>query len=338
MQFSLTKICSTSSMVMAIGITILPKITVIFAVLLGQNIRNWWSHQTPEQKRIFKERANSRCAEMWCTGAAGLGLFAGFLWGHTETDPATGRRQLFLFSESSMTELANHDVNIMLMDFREREMLLNATHPGYARVDGLMGKLLNANQNVNAIRNQRWTVVVVDKPIINAFAMPNGHVFVYTGLMEFANDDQLTIILGHELAHCTLRHSNQKRSVKFVAEVMHLALVFAVWTAWPIHRAVFAHIISAFIKQTCLILPHSRAKEHEADREGLMLAAKTCIDVTEGYNYRTKRDKSNVEKSNKLWFMSTHPTYKSRIQHLYSLIPEAKNLQKCAENAEKSPE
>lgn len=81
-------------------------------------------------------------------------------------------------------------------------------------------------------------------------------------------------------------------------------------------RAVFAHLISAFVKQTCLILTHSGVKEVEADLDGLMLAAEACVDVTQSYEHGTKMAENNVDKSNWLWFMSAHLTYESRDQHL----------------------
>lgn len=57
-------------------------------------------------------------------------------------------------------------------------------------------------------RDLRWTFNVVDQPDINAFAVPGGHIYVYRGLIEHtANMSELAGVLGHEIAHVTLRHS-----------------------------------------------------------------------------------------------------------------------------------
>ena len=62
--------------------------------------------------------------------------------------------------------------------------------------------------------NRDWHFYLVNDSTINAFAVPGGHIFVHRGLIDKAETySQLAGVLGHEVAHVTLRHSvDQMRS------------------------------------------------------------------------------------------------------------------------------
>lgn len=52
---------------------------------------------------------------------------------------------------------------------------------------------------------------VIDDPVPNAFAFPNGMIFVHTGLLDIMeNEAQLAVVLGHEIAHVTHEHGRQR--------------------------------------------------------------------------------------------------------------------------------
>lgn len=62
--------------------------------------------------------------------------------------------------------------------------------------------------------NRDWHFYLVDDSTVNAFAVPGGHIFVHRGLIEHAGSySELAGVIGHEIAHVTLRHSvDQMRS------------------------------------------------------------------------------------------------------------------------------
>lgn len=115
-----------------------------------------------------------------------------------------------------------------------------------------------------------------------------------------------------------------------MVNVLCLIPIAVTWVVFPFYKASFINVLFEVIKHLCLTLPYARALEFEADRDGSMLAAKACVDVTEGHKLwitMARIDKTLKGTSNDPWWMSTHPTHTSRAQHLYSLIPEAKQLQ-----------
>jgi Zn-dependent protease with chaperone function len=79
--------------------------------------------------------------------------------------------------------------------------------PEVDRVERLVERLVPPYVDRNTFR-----VYVVENEEWNAMAAPNGCIFVFTGLLENTDDDELAVILGHELAHVTHEHS--RRGVK----------------------------------------------------------------------------------------------------------------------------
>ena len=53
-------------------------------------------------------------------------------------------------------------------------------------------------------------VYVIENDEWNAFAMGNYSIYVFTGLMDDLDDDELAIVLGHELAHATHEHTRRR--------------------------------------------------------------------------------------------------------------------------------
>ena len=63
-----------------------------------------------------------------------------------------------------------------------------------------------------AYRNKKWTFTTLDSPVVNAFALPGGYVYVTRGLLALANDEaELAGVIGHEIAHVTQKHSATRR-------------------------------------------------------------------------------------------------------------------------------
>lgn len=60
------------------------------------------------------------------------------------------------------------------------------------------------------LADREWTFTVVEDPTVNAFAVPGGHVFVHTGLLQAVqNEAELAGVLAHEVAHIEARHSTE---------------------------------------------------------------------------------------------------------------------------------
>lgn len=125
-------------------------------------------------------------------------------------NPATGERNLMLLSESQ--EAA--------MGAQEHPKLVKAFGGTYddpaitAYVNEIGQKLVS----VSEYADRKFTFTVVDSPIVNAFALPGGYVYVTRGLLALAQDEaELAGVLAHEIGHVTARHSAQRVSQSVLA-------------------------------------------------------------------------------------------------------------------------
>ena len=77
-------------------------------------------------------------------------------------------------------------------------------------VDGLVDEIGMDMVAQTELADRGWTFTVVQDPTVNAFAVPGGHVFVHTGLLQaVANEAELAGVLAHEVAHIEARHSTE---------------------------------------------------------------------------------------------------------------------------------
>jgi predicted Zn-dependent protease len=127
---------------------------------------------------------------------------------------------------------------------------------------------------------------VLDSPIINAFALPNGSIYVTTGLLSKMNShDELANLLGHELVHVTEHHGVNQIGVN-VASELALSTLFTKALAGKLD-AEDAELGSQ-ISQQLLSSGYSRANESESDEIGQSLAHRS------GYNAQGMSDLMKV--------------------------------------------
>ncbi|HUK31157.1 MAG TPA: M48 family metallopeptidase, partial [Candidatus Acidoferrum sp.] len=122
----------------------------------------------------------------------------------------------------------------------------------------------------NLVRNSDckvpFTIKVIDSDEVNAFALPGGFFYVYTGLILQADEEsELAGVMGHEIAHVCLRHGTRQMSK---ADLMQIAMIPAMiflpggWAGYGIYEGIVNVVPLAFLK-------FSRDDEREADYFGL---------------------------------------------------------------------
>lgn len=315
----------------------------MMTVFSGEAMQWWWWQQTADTKQWYRDfvNDNKQVIKYGCT--FGLAAFQVVSMWCLETDPSTGRTRLFIYRDAMFREIGDVFVNSGCMEFLTGRVL-DTTDAAHGRVARVFADLLAANPQARGGHN--WAMDVVDYSPANAFAVCNDHLYVSTGMLRpdsVANDDQLSVVVAHEMAHCLQRHVNQKKSVDFVMNALSLIPIAAIWATQPYVDALFTHYYVDLAKHLFVLLPYSRFLEAEADRDGLMLAAANpCMDVVEGYRYfnamvdsdfvTTGNDRLDYVLNKVLDLFSTHPISKDRAECLYSLIPAAKELQKSRGN------
>ncbi len=111
--------------------------------------------------------------------------------------------------------------------------------------------------------NLPWTFRVVDDPVVNAFALPGGFIYVTRGIFAHLNSEaELAAVVGHEIGHVTARHSVSQLSKQQLAQ-----LGLAVGTIASPEFEQFAGLASQALG--VLFLKYSRDAESQADELGL---------------------------------------------------------------------
>ncbi|NXS93065.1 OMA1 Metalloendopeptidase, partial [Jacana jacana] len=178
----------------------------LFAIILGRSIRNWWKALPPNKRELFKESARKNKWKI-LLGVGSLGvLFVMFYFTHLEETPITGRARLLVFGKEHFRELSQMEYDMWMEEFKTK--MLPETDARYQVVERVVGHLSESNKDIPQVSALQWVIHVVDEPGVNAFVLPNGQVFVFTGLLNAVSDiHQLSFILGHEIAHAVLEHA-----------------------------------------------------------------------------------------------------------------------------------
>lgn len=221
-------------------------------------------------------------------------LLAGLLPG-CAVNPATGERQFILISEYREIEIGREaDPQIVA------SLGLHADDEWQAYVQRL-GETM-------ALRSERpdlpWTFRVVDDPIVNAFALPGGFIYVTRGILaHFSSEAELAGVLGHEIGHVTARHSVSQMSRAQLAQVG-----LGVGT---ILRPDLASVAEAAATGLGLLfLSYGRDDEREADDLGLRYMTREGYDpaaMAETFEMLADASGAREATGRVPAFLSTHP-------------------------------
>ena len=178
----------------------------------------------------------------------------------------------------------------------------------------------------------RWDVVTFKSDQVNAFALPGGHIGVYSGLIDVARTgDQLAAVIGHEVGHVIADHPNERMSQQYATQGGLTAL--SAFLGGGGGGAGSQAIMSALGvgAQVGILLPFSRTQESEADTIGLELMARAGFDPRAAVQlWQNMSRASNGEEPSE--FMSTHPSNQTRIQGLESHMNRALALYQQTSN------
>jgi predicted Zn-dependent protease len=248
-----------------------------------------------------------------------LAIFCCFLCSCSDV-AVSGRKRLNLVPDSQINQMAAQSYQKFISDNKsdinsdpaQTKLVRNVGHNIQQAVEEYMAE----NDRLDEIDDYQWEFNLVESEQANAWAMPGGKVVVYTGILEYTqNEAGLAVVMAHEIAHAVAKHGAEQMS--------HDLLLSAGGTVMREYGASEAFLKGFSIGSTYgLKLPYSRTHEYEADHLGLIFMAMAGYDPREAPRFwqRMSRGKGSGGMPE---FMSTHPLDENRIQRLNSLMDEA---------------
>ncbi|XP_024940455.1 metalloendopeptidase OMA1, mitochondrial [Cephus cinctus] len=297
----------------------------IGAFLFGRAFRKWWAKQSVEERHKYSGWF-SRKKQVF------FGIMGAFLFGlvlyygtHIQTDPLTNRSRFIMFDKKQQAALSKIIFEMHLETFKDT--LITKDHPTYKKLIKITEQILNANKDLESIKDKQWTLTVVNSPLKNSYVLPGGNIFVFLGMLEIVeNEDQLAVILSHEMAHALLDHSIEQLSNGIILDLLLALPIAIIWAFFPDLLAIIFQFLGQTVIDLIHHLPYSRALENEADQVGLILCAKACVDVREAVVFwgmmRVLTELKVEPQQIPLW-LSTHPDHGDREKTLNNQMEKA---------------
>ena len=148
--------------------------------------------------------------------------------------------------------------------------------PQVDRVRGIVDSLLPPYMHPEDVR-----IYVIENKDWNAFAMGNYSIYVFTGLLADMDDDEVAIVLGHELVHATHEHSRRQMKRDMIVQLATAGLLGATSTIDDDKKQVVAGL-AILAASSAYASGYGRGMEDQADRVGLRYAYEAGYDITKG--------------------------------------------------------
>jgi predicted Zn-dependent protease len=224
------------------------------------------------------------------------------------TNLATGEKHLNLVSESQEVSMGKE------YDTQVQGSLGLYDNPELQRYIQDLGTRIAATSERS---NLPWTFRIVDDPVVNAFALPGGFIYVTRGILAHVTDEaQLAGVLGHEIGHVTAKHSVNSMANQLLAQLgLGIGMILA-----PEEMQKYGELASAAL--SVLFLKFSRDDESQADHLGVRYMVRVDKDPGELIGVMNMLDRvSQASGGGRIpeW-LATHPNPANRAQQIRSEI------------------
>lgn len=240
------------------------------------------------------------------------------------TNPATGSPEVVLMSEANELEIGRElDRRIQAQE----SLLEHGQLQQYVQQVG--DKLAASSHRSDLIYRFR----VIDRPQVNAFALPGGYIYIYRGLLAYLNSEaELAAVLGHEIAHVTARHTVRQHRNATLASL--LVNIIAARSGTPPYAGDIASLLGG-----AFVAGYGRELELEADGLGAEYLARAgyatdamlrVIDILK-FQEEYAKSRALAEGREPVTYhgvFSSHPANDARLQEVVATAGQAQEIAK----------
>ncbi|MBL8962043.1 MAG: M48 family metalloprotease [Gemmatimonadetes bacterium] len=166
-----------------------------------------------------------------------------------------------------------------------------------------------------------WHFTVIDRDDLNAFAIPGGHVFVHRGLLAAAGSmSEVAGVLGHEIAHVTLRHSARQLGKRTrTGVIVGLFCTVTGWCAGDVAQ------VAIEIGGAAWMARHSRSDEAQSDSAAIEYLVRAGIDPAGVTRMFERMAAERTTKPGAIEaFFSSHPLDDQRVNSTRAQVSRAR--------------
>ena len=235
----------------------------------------------------------------------------------------------YLYPASFMESSAAQQYTALKQEATSKRALLPPNHQTSERLRRIAKDLLPFADKWNPrAKAWVWEVVAIQSSTVNAFCMPGGKIAFFTGIIDKLqlSDDEVALVMGHEIAHALREHSRARAVKSTVTQVA--SRVIGAMILGQAGEAIGAQAGGL------LTLKFSRDDEKEADLVGMELAARAGYNPAAGVSLWEKM--SAMAKGAPPQWLSTHPAGETRIQLIKDHLKEVQGLYERARAAKAS--
>ncbi|MBN1353638.1 MAG: M48 family metalloprotease [Candidatus Omnitrophica bacterium] len=175
-------------------------------------------------------------------------------------------------------------------------------------------------------KKRKFSIKIIRDPAVNAFALPNGSIYIHTGtLAKLENEAQLAFLMGHEMSHVVHRDS-----VYHVNSVHNKTIVYKLFDIALAPTSVFFGILGDLVQlgfgilHVATVTGYSREIEARADEDGILWASE------KGYHPRKAavimeiflKEKEKYQTGPEVYFLMNHPSTERRLKKVNAIIRE----------------
>ena len=249
--------------------------------------------------------------------------------GALEDDAGVGRksRALSWASAEKIERAATMQYQDLMRQAAKQGALATAAEPQLQRLRRIAEPLIaNAGRYNTRASNWQWEVNLLRSNQINAFCMPGGKIAFFSGILTRLRltDDEIAVIMGHEIAHALREHGRERAGKERWARIG--TTIAAIGGALLGFGDLGGQVASGAAQIT--LLKNSRGDETEADIVGLDLAARAGFDPRAGIVVWQKM--ATASKGQPPQWLSTHPSHRNRIREIAARLERTMPLYAAA--------
>jgi predicted Zn-dependent protease len=239
--------------------------------------------------------------------------------------PVTGRNSVSMVDDADVTKKSIEEFE------RTKTMQRISRNPAQVRIVADIGRRLSQAVFWD-VPLAEWEFVVFEAPgVLNAFAMPGGKVAVFSGLIDFCeNEDQLASVIAHEIAHVAAKHTHERFSQGVLLKPLGLATAIGVGASVG-GTGIYVPSVGSSAGGGVTTLAQAsfdRGKELEADHIGLIYMAKAGFNPEEALVLLQRMEDHLASKGaqTQATWLANHPGFPERQIKMRELMPEAKKI------------